>query len=134
MKAFAVLMVAATLAGCAASGVKVTEGQLQALQPGVTTEAEAVGRLGQPTVRTRMGDGSVMAIYSYAEVKVRGATFIPIVGAFAGGSDMRTTTVTLRFDAAGKLIDTTSSAGVYGTGMGAAAGAVSSEPTQQPRQ
>lgn len=108
-KTLAVGLVALALVGCAASGVKVTDAHLSDMKPGETTEAQVVQSLGAPTMRTRLGDGSTMVIYSYFETKVRPETFIPFAGAFVGGSDGRTSTVTLRFDPAGKLIDTSSS-------------------------
>jgi len=128
------LIAALVLAGCAASGVKVTDEHIASLKAGESTESQVVAQLGAPTMRMRLSDGTSIMVYSYSEVQVRPSTFIPIVGAFAGGSDMRSNTVTLRFDRDGKLIDTTSSQTNYGTGTGLAAGAVSQEPTQQPRQ
>lgn len=133
-KVFAAGLVALALVGCAASGVKVTDAHLSGLKPGETTEAQVVQSLGAPTMRTRMSDGSTMVIYSYYEAKVRPETFIPFAGAFIGGSDGRTSTVTLRFDQAGKLVDTSSSESTFGYGMGAAAGTISQQPTMQPRQ
>lgn len=128
------IAVAALLAGCAAAGIKVTEQQLSALKPGESTEAHAVQLLGQPTVRSRMSDGMTTLAYSYFETKVRPETFIPFAGAFIGGSDTRTNTVVLRFDQAGKLLNTTSSESTFGSGMGVAAGTLSQEPTMQPKQ
>lgn len=134
MKSACSMVVAALLVGCAATGVKVTDAQVAAFKPGEATEAQVVAALGEPTMRTRLADGTVMVIYSYAEAQVRPATFIPVVGAFVGGSDSRSTAVTLRFDKDGKLIDTSSSTTSFGTGMGAAAGKVETRPTDQPRQ
>lgn len=131
---FIATVAALVMAGCAATGVKVSEDQLAALKAGETTEAQIVAKLGQPTARTRLGDGTVMLQYVYAESKVRASTYIPIVGAFTGGADTRSNVVMLRFGIDGKLIDTTSSASTYGTGTGLAAGAVTTAPTQQPRQ
>lgn len=122
------------LAGCAATGVKVTDAQVSAFKPGEATEAQVVQALGQPTMRMRLGDGSVMVVYTYAEASVRPATFIPIVGGLVGGSDSRSSSVSLRFGADGKLIDTTSSTATYGIGMGPSAGKVETTSTQQPRQ
>lgn len=134
MRIFASAALAACLAACAATGVRVTDEQVSALKPGEATEATAVAALGAPTMRTRLADGWVVLVYTYAEVKMRPATFIPIVGAFAGGADTRTSSVSLRFGADGKLIDTTSSSSTYGTGTGVAAGQVAAEPAPQPRQ
>jgi hypothetical protein len=133
MRHFVALTIVTTLAACAATGVKVTEDQLSSLKTGSSTEAEVVGKLGSPTTRLRMADGSVMLQYVYAEATVRPATFIPVVGLFAGGSDSRSNVVTLRFGADGKLIDTTSASSTYGTGTGLSAGQVA-PATEQPKQ
>lgn len=133
-KILAAGLVALVLAGCAASGVKVTDAHLADMKPGETTEAQIVQSFGSPTVRTRMSDGNTMLIYSYYETKIRPESFIPIAGIFLGGGDTRTNTVTLRFDRTGTLIDTSSSESTIGYGRGIAAGAVSQQPTMQPRQ
>ena len=112
----------------------VSDAQVAAFKPGETTEAQVAALLGQPNMRTRLPDGTVMVIYSYAEYSTRPATFIPIVGAFVGGADTRSSAVTLRFDKDGKLIDTSSSSTTFGTGMGPPAGKVDNTSTQQPRQ
>jgi hypothetical protein len=122
------------LAGCAATGVKVTDAHVAAFKPGEATEAQVTQSLGQPTMRMRMPDGTVMLVYSYAEASVRPATFIPIIGGLVGGSDSRSTSMTLRFGADGKLIDTTSSSATFGTGMGPSAGKVGGTSSEQPRQ
>ena len=134
MRILGLIAVVALLAGCAAAGVKVTEQQLTTLKPGGSTEAHAVQLLGQPTVRSRMSDGTTTLAYSYFETKVRPETFIPFAGAFIGGSDSRTNTVVLRFDQAGKLLNTSSTESTFGSGMGIAAGTLSQEPTLQPKQ
>ncbi|MDD2728343.1 hypothetical protein [Malikia sp.] len=134
MKILGLIASVALLAGCAAAGVKVTDQQLSVLKPGESTEAHAAQVLGKPTVRTRMGDGTTMLTYSYYETKVRPETFIPFAGAFIGGSDSRSTVVTLNFDQEGKLLRTSSTESTFGSGMGIAAGAVSQVPTEQPKQ
>lgn len=122
------------LNGCAASGVQVSEAQLSSLKVGKTTAADVLSILGQPTMRTKQSDGTSMMVYSYFEYKARPATFIPFIGPFVGGADARSNTVTLRFDQDGKLMDTSSSESVVGSGSGVAAGKVSSADTNQPRQ
>lgn len=118
-----VALVSVVLAGCAASGVRVTDDQLSTLKPGETTEAQAVAAFGKPTMRMRQADGSVLVMYTYIEVSTRPETFIPFVGAFVGGADSRTNTVTLRFGPDGSLMDTSASESQIGTGTGLAAGA-----------
>lgn len=134
MRHFSAAALALCVAACASTGVRIMDEQLTGLKAGETTEAAVVAKLGAPTMRTRLGDGSVTLIYTYAEAKVRPATMIPFAGAFVGGTDVRSNSVTLRFGADGKLIDTASSSSTYGAGTGAAAGQAAAEPTQQPRQ
>lgn len=127
-------LVLVTLAGCAATGVKVTDAQLAGMVKGQTTMEQAVAALGPPTSRTRMADGTSILQYIYAESKVRAASFVPVVGAFAGGTDVRSSVATLRFDATGKLLDVASSESEYGTGVGVSAGTTNPAPVNQPRQ
>lgn len=85
-------------------------------------------------MQTRLADGTSMVIYSHYEAKVRPETFIPLVGAFVGGSDATSNTATLRFDASDKLIDTSSSSSTFGTGMGLSAGKIEPTTLDQPRK
>jgi outer membrane protein assembly factor BamE (lipoprotein component of BamABCDE complex) len=128
MRRATTVALAALLYGCAATGVRVTEDQAAALKPGATTESEVVQRFGPPTMRMRQADGTLLLIYSHAEAQVRPATFIPLIGGLVGGSDVRSTTVTLRFDGNGRLIDTTSATSAYGTGPGGAVEPVPDQP------
>jgi len=134
MKALITIALAAALAGCAATGVRVTPEQAAAFKPGEATELQVVQQLGQPTQRMSLGDGSVILMYSYAEYKTRPASLIPVVGAFAGGSDVASSAVSLRFGKDGKLIDTSSYSSGMGTGIGASAGKIEPKTTDQPRQ
>jgi len=134
MSGVAVAAGVALLLGCAASGVKVTDAQLAQLRPKQTTLADAERALGQPTTRMRMGDGTTMLHYVYAEASVRAASFIPVVGMVAGGTDVRSNSVMLRFDQAGLLVDVTSSNSQIGSGYGLSSGTIDRKPVEQPRQ
>lgn len=125
---------AALLVGCAASGVRVTDEQIARLTPRVTTLADTERALGPATTRMRMPDGSMQLHYIYSEASVRAASLIPVVGLLAGGTDVRSSMVVLRYDAAGVLVDVMSSASQYGTGVGASSGAVDRSAVPQPRQ
>lgn len=128
------LVVCASLASCAASGVRVTDAQLSSLQVGVTTEADVQSRFGAPTARTRNSNGTVQLQYIYAESQIRAASFIPVVGLFAGGSDIKSTMAVLTFGPDGKLKDSWASSSQFGTGIGISAGQISPGNIQQPRQ
>lgn len=128
------LLIALLVAGCAASGVKVTDEQMKHFKPGETTLEQVVAVLGKPTNKTRMSDGTTSLMYVFAESKVRPETFIPFVGGFIGGADTSSNVAMLRFDGAGKLMETSSSTSEMGTGMGFSAGQVAPLQTEQPRR
>lgn len=134
IKAFTIGAICAALMACAATGVKVTDEQLAGFRPGQTTIEQVLSALGPPTTRMRLADGTTMLQYVYAEAKVRAASLVPIVGVFAGGTDVRSNVATLRFDASGKLIDVSSAESQYGTGVGTSAGTITPAPVPQPRQ
>ena len=131
---FALALAALVLSACASSGAKVTEQQLSQLKAGTTSWADMVAILGQPTSSTFTSQGTRMAIYSYAQVTTRPETFIPIIGAFVGGADIKSNAVALSFDRNGKLMNYSGSASAIGTGMGAASGITPERTESQPRQ
>lgn len=120
-KTIAAAVLAVSLAGCASSGVRVNEQHLNSLEPGKSTLAETVSLLGAPTTRIRNADGTTTIMYVYAEAQTKAATFIPIVGLFAGGVDTNTSSVMLQFDKDGILTTQTTSDSAMGTAMGVAA-------------
>jgi len=42
-------------------------------------------------------------VWLYSESTIKGATFVPIVGLFAGGADTKNKMLTVRLDQAGKV-------------------------------
>lgn len=122
-----------SLFGCASHGVMVDQNQLSGFKRGETTEQEVIAKLGRPTT-TSNHNGNRVLIYSGAYAQARPASFIPIVGPLVGGTDVRASSVVLRFDSTGKLSDITSSQHESGGGTGFAAGAPISQVEQQPRK
>ena len=127
------LLLSVALAGCASTGVNVSEDQVSQVTKGETTRSEVVSALGNPTTVMRQADGTTMVIYNYVEARARPESYIPFVGAFIGGADSRSSMVTLRFDEDDRLIDYITATSQYGTGLGAAAGSVERVP-DQPRK
>ena len=126
------IFAAILLAGCAASGVQVTAEQAASFQIGIATEADIVQKLGRPNAVHSSSSGGKMLIYSYAQAQARPATFIPIVGAFAGGADVRSSAAVFTLDSNGKLLRQNPSSSEYGTGTGFAGGPAMQQ-TDQPR-
>jgi len=124
---------ALALAGCVASGVKVDEKQLSGFQKGKTTYSDVIAQLGTPTSSTLRSDGVRTVAYSYVQAQARPESFIPIVGAFAGGADSRASFVVLVFDADGVLTSFTSSTAQYGMGTGLESGNPANGRTDQPK-
>jgi hypothetical protein len=87
MKTLALLPMLA-LAACVSTGRDFDESRLAAMQPGVTTPAEAVALLGPPQQRVTREDGGVSLTWVYVH-----SAFGSLTSKAAG----------LRFDSAGRL-------------------------------
>src|ERR1044071_5613683 len=115
------ILVALGLAGCAASGVQVTEQQAQSFVVGKSTYGEVVSALGEPTTATTSSKGERTAVYSYTAVSSRLQNYLPYVGGLVSGYDTKSSNVTFVFDARGVLRDTTSTQANLGSGANLAA-------------
>lgn len=133
MKTITTALAALMLTACASSGVRVTDEQMSQFKEGQTTQQDVITALGQPTTTMRNADGTTVLMYTYAEARTRGSTFIPIVGAFVGGVDTRSNNVMLTFDQQGVLKTTSSSSSQYGTATGIAVDG-GAPVTDQPRK
>lgn len=82
--------VVAWFSSCASTsgGTQISSDKVSQIKKGVTTRAEVEGLLGPPAHVGLMSDGRRMMTYSFYETSAHatGATYIPIVGAFAGGA------------------------------------------------
>ncbi len=117
------------LAGCAASGTQVSEQAATQFKEGVTREPEIIAKLGQPT-SVSIINGKRMLGYAGTQVKVKGATFIPIVGGFIGGADSKVTVATYQIGSEGVLEKIMYTSAGSGSRMGAAPADMSAqEPT-----
>ncbi|MFJ6023557.1 hypothetical protein ACIQC9_03010 [Brevundimonas sp. NPDC092305] len=72
MKARTLILIAAValaqpLAGCMTSGPRFTMAEVRTLKPGVTTKAEAIALLGEPSARSAMADGSELLQWMFTE-------------------------------------------------------------------
>jgi outer membrane protein assembly factor BamE (lipoprotein component of BamABCDE complex) len=107
------------ISGCAShSGKQVRPTQLGGFQKGVTTEAEVIRALGAPNTSTMNSDGEKTITYAFAQYKIRGSTFIPIVGLFTGGSDVKTNSTIFMFDKDGKMLSYNVSETKISSGVG----------------
>lgn len=110
------------LVGCAASGVQVTQEDIDEFEPGRTTYAEVTQQLGPPTTESFNSDGSRQAIYAYSEMSIRPETFIPYVGGLVGGADRKANSVVFNFDQQGRLQNYSGSGTAVGTARNLSSG------------
>lgn len=119
MKAAIAIILALT--GCASVGTPIDKAHVAEVERGKTTYSDVVAKFGKPTVVSTSDTGEKIVIYSYAHAQVKGATFIPIVGLFAGGMDTTADTVTFTFDKNDVLLTKSTTAGNMSTHHGTAA-------------
>lgn len=83
--------------GCSSIGTEQLSqpGVMATIQPGKSM-AEIKAILGEPESKTPLPGGEIWS-YSYGECQVKGSTFIPIVGLFAGGSTGKMRKVNILF-------------------------------------
>jgi len=108
MRKLAVLAVCAGLAACATVGRDISDDEVASIKPGATQQ-EVIAKLGEPSRNTVTTTGETILTYTWAHSQVRAATFIPVVGLFAGGQDTQSKAVTFKFDKDGKLTETSTS-------------------------
>jgi hypothetical protein len=113
------------LAGCATSGVKVSEQQAESFKVGTSTYNAVIATLGQPTATTMNTDGTRIAAYSYASIRSQPQKFIPDLGPLVAGSSGF---VTFAFDERGVLTGTTSSQTEIAAGANVAADSNAATP------
>jgi hypothetical protein len=121
------------LAGFMSAGVKVDEKNLTAFEKGKATYPEILAGLGQPTSNTLMPDGRRMLMYTWVQARARPQNFIPLVGAFVGGADSRSSSVIIWIATDGTLQSYSASQSQYGIGRGLEAGPDPGQVPHQPR-
>lgn len=117
MNKILMLALVASLAGCMSTGKQVTPEAALQFKEGVTTEGEILAKLGQPTGMS-MQSGRKFLTYSGMQMQMKGASFIPIVGAFAGGSDYKMSMAIYQIGSNGVLEKITYNTSGTGSRMG----------------
>ncbi len=112
----AFLVVSMILAACgASSGREVDKSKIATYQKGITPCSQIRADLGQPLETATDADGSKLLTYGKTETTVRGATFIPIVGLFAGGADTEYDFVQIKCDVGDVYVEYKATKGQVGT-------------------
>lgn len=93
-------LVAFLLTACATAGTPNVKDQsrISQIEKNVTTKTQVVELFGEPQVTKTTEDGTVIWEYTYVETAVTGATFIPIVGIFAGGATSNVNGIEIEFN------------------------------------
>ncbi len=127
-RALVLVLLAGLLIGCASTGRKIDQSQVQTITKGETTKEQVVARLGSPDRIMKLGNGDTIFTYGYARVTAKPATFIPIVGAFAGGANTQYQSCAVTFGPDGIVKNITSMQGGTEANMGATASGPASMP------
>jgi outer membrane protein assembly factor BamE (lipoprotein component of BamABCDE complex) len=110
------------VSGCASVGRKLDENAVAKIKKGETTRAEVLKALGSPDQMTRDGDGNVTFQYIYVRATAKASTFIPIVGAFAGGANVQNQMLMVTFGTNAVVKDLISTYGATESNTGVTTG------------
>lgn len=96
-----VVGIASGLAGCAMGGRtfgnEMSSADVHNIKKGRTTESEILARFGSPYRTLSLGNGEKHLSYMYSDssTAIKPQSYIPIVGHFAGGADIKSKTQSL---------------------------------------
>lgn len=130
---FLICIVNVFLVGCASHGVIINEKQVEQFQRGKTRESDVIAVLGKPTSVTTYNGQRTLG-YTGAQAQARPESFIPFVGPFVGGMDVKSSHLILQFGSDGTLSNVVSSHSATGSGRGFAAGSPIETDRDQPRK
>lgn len=97
------IFVVALVCGCASVGNNFDSRKVSEIKKGETTERDLVKMFGPPSNRIIDSDRGLSLRWIYTEVTTKGTTFIPVVGAFAGGTNTKTKFLNVFLDTDGKV-------------------------------
>jgi outer membrane protein assembly factor BamE (lipoprotein component of BamABCDE complex) len=110
------------IVGCATVGRKIDQAAVDKIQKGVSTREDVRGLVGSPDHVSREAGGDETWSYIYIRSAVKGESFIPIVGAFAGGVNTQQQSVAVVFGQDGKVSKVISNYGGTSLDEGLSAG------------
>jgi outer membrane protein assembly factor BamE (lipoprotein component of BamABCDE complex) len=93
------------LSGCISTGTKVNDKSVSSFVKGETSASDVRIALGEPEGITFNSEGEQTFTYSFIDTDVKAATYIPIVGLFAGGATSKVESLIVTFDKNGILKD-----------------------------
>jgi outer membrane protein assembly factor BamE (lipoprotein component of BamABCDE complex) len=123
-----VVVVALSLIGCATVGRKLDQSSVEKIKKGETTREEVLRLIGSPDQMTRDGNGNITMTYMYVRATAKPETFIPIIGAFAGGANVQNQMVMVVTGPDGVVKDIVSSYGSTESSHGLSTGSQADIP------
>jgi outer membrane protein assembly factor BamE (lipoprotein component of BamABCDE complex) len=117
-----IIILVILLTGCMTMGRKIDQAAADKIEKGKTTREQVVSLVGAPDQITRLGNGDMTFTYSYMRATPKAATFIPIIGIFAGGSDVQHQMFIVTFGPDNIVKDLFSTQGASEASMGIASG------------
>ncbi|MEN3931560.1 hypothetical protein WJT86_10900 [Microvirga sp. W0021] len=101
-----VLMLAATLAGCASSGNEAIRGETvhtldSKIVKGRTTKADVRAQIGDPSSVSFTDAGNEIWTYTHEVATAKVENFVPVVNYFTRGADVKSKSVVILFDSRG---------------------------------
>jgi len=133
MKTLINLILLIVITGCASSGRRIDPNAVSQIQRGVTTRPEVLRLLGSPESMTTLGDGTTQMLYHYVRATTKGTTFIPIAGAFVGGSNVEQQMVIVLIGPDGLVREVSTTASAQDVNMGGSTPAPIPEVTDNKR-
>jgi len=103
-------LIAVTMLGGCATAPPIPADAISKFEKGVTTQSEMIQVLGKPSSINRNSDGTTVIMWLRSKTQIKSATYVPIVGLFAGGATAENRTFTATFDADGLLTESSDSA------------------------
>lgn len=110
-------VLAVVLGGAASAGSSLSPDDAAQFKVGVATQDDVRTTLGKPTVVSTNSDGETVLTYSATHSHIKAATFVPIVGMFAGGAKASITYLVFTFGPDGKLTKESTSSSNVDCGM-----------------
>lgn len=92
---------AVALLGCMTMGRAIDPVKVAQVKEGVTTKAEVLSLLGEPTYTMMNPDGNEILMYTRTEMRESPKNFIPVYGIFHSEMDMKTQSATIMIDSTG---------------------------------
>lgn len=91
------------LVGCVSTDQVIKPEDISDFKLGVTTLQQVVARLGTPSSKSRLPDGSTFLVYAFTEPQSAATQWMPVIAPFVGGANPRSSSISFQFGTDGIL-------------------------------